>query len=104
MSILKSMRFTFLHESLQKSNTKDFLSKIADKLKSGGIFHFVTDWKPYAECVMDLVDGNSRFINLAGKSNYSERPNYRPVTKFEKRGERLGHEIWEIILEKSFKD
>ena len=84
--------------------TKDFLSKIADKLKSGGIFHFVTDWKPYAECVMDLVDGNSRFINLAGKSNYSERPNYRPVTKFEKRGERLGHEIWEIILEKSFKD
>jgi len=76
----------------------DFVRLIYSKLKSGGIFHMATDWQHYAQHmmkVMSIVDG---FENCAGANQYTPRPGYRPLTKFEQRGHRLGHGVWDLIF------
>lgn len=77
-----------------------FLDLLAEKLVADGIFHVATDWEDYAEHIMALLCADSRFDNLAPEYQFSERPDYRPHTKFEGRGERLGHDVWDIIFRK----
>ena len=60
-----------------------------------------TDWENYAEHMMDVMNGVTGFTNLAGKGQFSERPSWRPETKFERRGERLGHGVWDLLFEKA---
>ena len=57
-----------------------------------------TDWENYAEHMMDVLSNSMRFYNKAGAGEYSPRPDYRPQTKFEKRGIRLGHGVWDLIF------
>lgn len=78
-----------------------FLEKIKTKLKPGGIIHMATDWEPYAEHMMEVLSLDEDIENCAGQYQYSPRPDYRPVTKFEKRGERLGHGVWDLMFVKS---
>ena len=80
--------------------TENFLAKVSNKLKSGGIFHFVSDWKPYADSVIEISENSDLFVNSALNDKFTDKPDYRPMTKFEKRGIQLGHSIWEIILQK----
>ena len=80
--------------------TKNFLAKVSNKLKSGGIFHFVSDWKPYADSVIEISENSDLFVNAALNGKFTDKHDYRPMTKFEKRGIQLGHSIWEIILQK----
>tara|TARA_R110000868_G_scaffold380784_4_gene647036 strand:+ start:29064 stop:29747 length:684 start_codon:yes stop_codon:yes gene_type:complete len=75
-----------------------FVNAIQQKLKSGGIFHMATDWENYAEHMMDLMTARDDFNNQAGQCNYTERPDYRPLTKFEQRGIRLGHGVWDLMF------
>ena len=77
-----------------------FVDLIAGKLKSGGILHMATDWQPYAEHMLQVLSAAAGFRNLAGAGNYSPRPDYRPVTKFERRGQRLGHGVRDLIFER----
>ncbi len=77
-----------------------FVEMIRAKLKPGGVFHMATDWQDYAEWMMGLMNDAEGFENLAGAGQYSERPEYRPVTKFERRGHRLGHGIWDLLFKK----
>ena len=77
-----------------------FVEMVRSKLKPGGIFHMATDWQEYAEWMMALMNDAEGFENLAGGGLYSERPDYRPVTKFERRGHRLGHGIWDLLFKK----
>ena len=77
-----------------------FVSKIASKLKPGGVFHLATDWEPYAEHMMEIMTAASGFENTQGAGKFAPRPDYRPVTKFEKRGERLGHGVWDLLFKK----
>lgn len=77
-----------------------FLDLLHAKLVSDGILHIATDWKPYAEWMMELLADREDFENCAGVGQYSERPTYRPVTKFERRGEKLGHGVWDLIFKK----
>ena len=70
---------------------------MADKLKPGGIFHLATDWQDYAEHMLQVLNQNPRFINLSPSGDYVPRPAERPVTKFEKRGQRLGHGVWDLL-------
>jgi len=77
-----------------------FVELLAAKLKPGGILHLATDWEDYALHMMEVMKQSSIFINLAGAGNYSERPDYRPLTKFEKRGQRLGHGVWDLLFKK----
>ena len=78
----------------------EFVERIRRKLRIGGRFHLATDWEPYAEHMMEVMEAAPGFVNQAGAGQYSPRPDTRPVTKFEKRGERLGHGVWDLIFER----
>ena len=78
----------------------DFVQMIRSKLKPGGVFHMATDWKEYAKEMMAVMSEAEGFENIAGEGEYSERPEYRPITKFERRGHRLGHGIWDLLFKK----
>ncbi len=77
-----------------------FVEMIRAKLKPGGVFHMATDWQDYAKWMMGVMNNAEGFENLAGEGQYSERPDYRPITKFERRGQRLGHGIWDLLFKK----
>ncbi|MDB4026481.1 tRNA (guanosine(46)-N7)-methyltransferase TrmB [Candidatus Thioglobus sp.] len=75
-----------------------FLDLLSNKLKKDGIVHIATDWESYAEHIMELLESHSHFKNCAGDHMYSLRPKNRPLTKFENRGQKLGHGVWDIIF------
>jgi tRNA (guanine-N7-)-methyltransferase len=77
---------------------KSFLDLLSNKLKKDGIVHIATDWENYAEHIMELLESHSHFKNCAGDHMYSLRPKNRPLTKFENRGQKLGHGVWDIIF------
>ena len=75
-----------------------FLDLLSKKLKKDGVIHIATDWENYAEHIMELLESHSHFKNCAGDHMYSLRPKNRPLTKFENRGQKLGHGVWDIIF------
>ena len=76
-----------------------FVELIARVLRPGGIFHAATDWEPYAEEMLVVLEApGSPFENLAGPGRFSARPDARPPTRFEQRGERLGHRVSDILV------
>ena len=79
---------------------EEFAQLIRCKLKPGGIVHMATDWEPYAEHMMEVMSAAEGYKNQAGEGNYTPRPDHRPLTKFEKRGENLGHGVWDLFFEK----
>lgn len=79
----------------------DFMALVRKKLAIGGVFHAATDWEPYAEHMLEVMAQVPGFKNQAGQGQYSEKPDYRPETKFERRGERLGHGVWDLLFERT---
>ncbi len=77
----------------------DFIALIADRLKVGGVFHLATDWEPYAEHMAELMQASLQFKSLSDGA-YSLKPEERPITKFETRGLKLGHGVWDLMFEK----
>ena len=77
----------------------DFIRLVHQKLKPGGLFHLATDWQDYAEHMLAMLEQADGFSNTAGKGNYAQDP-ARPPTKFEHRGQRLGHGVWDLIYRK----
>ncbi|PJE80738.1 tRNA (guanine-N(7)-)-methyltransferase [invertebrate metagenome] len=75
-----------------------FIEKIHPKLKPGGIIHMATDWENYAEQMMEVMTADTRFENMAGEYAFADRPDFRPMTKFERRGQRLGHGVWDLLF------
>lgn len=78
-----------------------FVGLVTRKLKSGGILHMATDWQPYAEAMMETVSACAGLQNCAGPGQFCPRPDYRPETKFERRGQRLGHGVWDLLFRKT---
>jgi tRNA (guanine-N7-)-methyltransferase len=79
----------------------DFIQLLRSKLIPQGQFHMATDWQHYAEKMLLSMTQSTGFKNCAiDDSGYIQRPDYRPKTKFERRGERLGHGVWDIVFEK----
>ena len=74
------------------------LRQLARVIRPGGLFHAATDWENYAEHMMRVLTDSPDFENRLGPGNYSERPGYRPLTKFEQRGQRLGHGVWDLLF------
>ena len=74
-----------------------FIELLASKIKRGGILHMATDWEDYAQHMLRVTDQSTAFRNCAGAGNYSPKPDYRPTTKFEQRGQRLGHGVWDLL-------
>jgi len=77
-----------------------FIELVARKLHSGGVLHMATDWQAYAEHMLAVVEQSAAFRNSAGAGHYAVRPAYRPVTKFEQRGQRLGHGVRDLLYER----
>lgn len=75
-----------------------FVERIRQKLKIGGVFHLATDWENYADHMMEVMSAAPGYENQAGEHHFAERPQWRPITKFEKRGERLGHGVWDLLF------
>lgn len=78
----------------------EFLQLVQRKLKVGGILHIATDWQDYAEHILRVIDMTAGLVNLAGKMQFSSRPEWRPLTKFETRGLKLKHPVWDTMARK----
>lgn len=78
-----------------------FVALIARKLKAGGIFHMATDWQPYAQHMLEVMEASQAFNNCNATGGYSARPEYRPVTRFERRGQGLGHGVWDLLYRRA---
>jgi len=78
----------------------EFVETIRQKLKIGGVFHMATDWENYAECMLEDMNSAEGYKNLSDNNDYVPRPDSRPLTKFENRGQRLGHGVWDIQFER----
>ena len=78
-----------------------FVDLVCDKLVNGGKFELATDWEPYAVDMLALIDGHGCFLNQAGMGRFAPRPAERPVTKFQRRGERLGHAIFDLVFKRA---
>ncbi len=77
-----------------------FIKLLATKIEFGGYLHMATDCQHYAENMLHELSSSDDFINLGNVSGYITRPNTRPYTKFEKRGKRLGNNIWDLLFER----
>lgn len=79
---------------------EEFVQLLRHKLKIGGHFHMATDWEDYARHMLQVMSTAAGFRNTAPSGDYVPRPDYRPLTKFERRGQRLGHGVWDLIFER----
>lgn len=73
---------------------------IADRLRAGGLLHLATDWQPYAEEMLDLLDAEPALRNRTGPRGTVPRPEWRPQTRFESRGIKLGHGVFDLLYER----
>ena len=74
-----------------------FVALLARKLKPGGLLHMATDWEPYAEHMRQVMRASPDFTNAGDSDGYVQRPAWRPLTRFENRGRRLGHEVRDLL-------
>ena len=75
-----------------------FVELVARKLQPGGVFRMATDWQPYAEHMLETAGRCALLRNESTTGDYLPRPESRPVTKFEQRGHRLGHGVWDLAF------
>ncbi|MFD2112771.1 tRNA (guanosine(46)-N7)-methyltransferase TrmB [Thiorhodococcus fuscus] len=76
----------------------ELVELLSRRIRPGGIFHAATDWEPYAEQMLEILESaRETFVNSAGPGRYAPRPESRPLTKFEQRGERLGHPVHDLV-------
>jgi tRNA (guanine-N7-)-methyltransferase len=77
-----------------------FVSLAASKLRGGGILRLATDWQAYAEQMLAVCNADPWLESLSRDGTYVPRPEFRPPTRFERRGERLGHGVWDLAYAK----
>lgn len=75
-----------------------FVADLVRHLAPGGYIHCATDWEPYAQQMLEVLSADPDLVNTA--EGYAEKPAYRPLTKFENRGLRLGHGVWDLVFRK----
>jgi tRNA (guanine-N7-)-methyltransferase len=75
-----------------------FIELVTERLHTDGMLRMATDWQPYAEEMLAVLTANPRLRNLAAAGAYIPRPVERVATRFEKRGERLGHDVWDLAF------
>ncbi len=78
----------------------DFIDLVAGRLEKGGVFHLATDWEPYAEQMLELLEQNKRLKNRAGRGQFSADRGARIVTRFEQRGIKKGHQVRDLIYQR----
>jgi tRNA (guanine-N7-)-methyltransferase len=73
---------------------------LADRMAAGGILRLATDWHEYAEQMLAVCNANARWMSLSDDRTFVVRPDFRPPTRFERRGARLGHGVWDLAYRK----
>ena len=73
-----------------------FVAQLVSRLAPGGYLHCATDWQPYAEQMLEVLSAEPQLVNTA--EGYAPKPDYRPLTKFENRGLKLGHGVWDLVF------
>ncbi|CAM4427543.1 MAG: tRNA (guanine-N(7)-)-methyltransferase [Legionella sp.] len=79
----------------------EFIRLLTKKIKTGGFIHCATDWQEYAEHILEVLSAVPGLHNSQAEGGYAPKPESRPLTKFELRGERLGHGVWDLMFLKS---
>ena len=79
----------------------DFAALLVSRLRHGGRLHAATDWQDYAEQRWDVLDATPGLVNRAGPRGQVPRPDWRPQTHFETRGQKLGHGVWDLVYDRS---
>ena len=74
----------------------EFVQLVHSLLTTGGIFHLATDWQEYAEHMSEVMEKSECFASISD-SPFASRPDFRPLTKFENRGLKLGHDVWDLL-------
>ena len=75
-----------------------FIELLVSKLKPGGFLHLATDWENYAEQMLEVLSATPDLVNATPHTGYCPRPQNRPLTRFEQRGRRLGHGVWDLMF------
>ena len=78
-----------------------FLELAVSRLKSGGALRLATDWEPYAVQMLEVLSANPQLANISANGGYIENPGERITTRFEKRGQRLGHGVWDLAFRRN---
>lgn len=78
----------------------DFVDLVCSRLVPRGLLHLATDWAPYAEHMLEVLNTSDGLTNCSASGDYVPRPPERPGTKFEDRGKRLGHGVWDLLFRK----
>jgi tRNA (guanine-N7-)-methyltransferase len=78
-----------------------FIDLLENKMRPGGFLHMATDWTPYAEHMLEVIEPRIAFKNCSPSGDYCSRPEWRAMTKYERRGQRLGHQVHDMIFEKT---
>jgi tRNA (guanine-N7-)-methyltransferase len=78
-----------------------FVDLLARCMAKDAILHCATDWQPYAGHILEVMQSREDFVNLSPAGDYCERPVWRPCTKYEARGERLGHEVRDLLYQRT---
>jgi tRNA (guanine-N7-)-methyltransferase len=78
----------------------EFVRLLASRMRTGGVLHIATDWEPYAEHILMVMADSCEFENLSETGDFSPRPQWRPDTKYERRGERLGHSVFDLVFKR----
>jgi len=78
-----------------------FITEVARTLAPDGIFHLATDWEHYAKHMLKVLNNSDLFCNLSEDKTFLPRPKERPTTKFERRGQKLGHGVWDLMFQKN---
>ncbi len=76
----------------------EFVHELALRIKPGGFLHLATDWENYAEQMLEVLSAENLLSNTSDTGDYVPRPESRPLTKFERRGHRLGHGVWDLYF------
>lgn len=79
-----------------------FVRELLKRLKPGGYLHCATDWQPYAQHMLQVMQDEPGLVNTSTRADgYCDQPDYRPLTKFENRGLKLGHGVWDLVFRRA---
>ena len=79
-----------------------FVKQLLKQMKTGAYLHVATDWQPYAQHILAVLHAETGLVNASSRADgYADQPDYRPLTKFENRGLRLGHGVWDLVFKKA---
>ena len=80
-----------------------FVQRLAQHIRPGGYLHLATDWQPYAAQMMQVLRAEPLLTNMgdAAQEGFAHKPDYRPLTKFENRGLKLGHGVWDLVFQRA---